>query len=274
MAVARHGRRGIGFAYWTAVAVLKPTLVLLTKSERRGDDNLRETYPGDDGIVVATNHLSWFDPMNVSHTLWDDGRPPRFLAKEALFRVPLLGWIIRNAGQIPVFRESEDAAAAISAGIEAIHQGEAVVVYVEGTLTRDEDLWPMTGKTGAAHISLVTGCPVIPMAQWGPQEVMRPYVKEIRLLPRKTMHSNIGPPVDLDDLRDREITNELLEEATARIVNAITGLLEELRDQKAPPERLDFKEWKAKQTAAAEPAGLDDSSEPNGSTEVATGADE
>lgn len=271
MAVARHGQRGIGLAYWTAVAVLKPSLVVLTKSERRGDQNLRETYPGDDGIVVATNHLSWFDPMNVSHTLWDDGRPPRFLAKEALFRVPLLGWIMRNAGQIPVFRESEDAAAAISAGIEAIHQGEAVVVYVEGTLTRDDDLWPMTGKTGAAHISLITGCPVIPMAQWGPQDVMRPYVKEIRLLPRKTMRSNIGPPVDLDDLRGKDITNEILEEATARIVNAITTLLEELRGQKAPSERLDFRQWKARQGVADTSADVDD---PSRSAVAAQGSDE
>lgn len=254
MAVERHGRRGIGLAYWTAVAVLKPTLVLLTKSQRCGDEHLRETYPGDDGIIVATNHLSWFDPMNVCHTLWDDGRPPRFLAKEALFRAPALGWIMRNAGQIPVFRESEDAAGAISAGVEAIKQGEAVVVYVEGTLTRDDELWPMTGKTGAAHISLMTGCPVIPMAQWGPQEVMRPYVKEMRLLPRKTMRSNIGPPVDLDDLRGKEITNELLDEGTARIVNAITGLLEELRDEKAPPKRLDFREWKARRAAREAPA--------------------
>lgn len=251
--MTRHGRRGIGFAYWTAVAILKPSLVVLTKSQRSGDENLRKVYPGDDGIVVATNHLSWFDPMNVCHTLWDDGRPPRFLAKEVLFRAPVIGWIMRNAGQIPVFRESEDAAAAVSAGVKAIEEGEAVVVYVEGTITRDKQLWPMSGKTGAAHIALLTGCPVIPMAQWGPQEVMRPYVKEMRLLPRKTMRSNIGPPVDLDDLRGKEITEDVLETATERIVAAITELLSELRGEQAPPVRLDFKEWKAAQAGAAPP---------------------
>ena len=61
--------------------------------------------------------------------------------------------------------------------IAAIESGEAVVVYPEGTLTRDPALWPMTGKTGAARIALATGCPVIPMAQWGAQRVLAPYGK-------------------------------------------------------------------------------------------------
>lgn len=249
MTASRHGTRRLGIAYWAAAAVLKPTLTVLTKSRRHGDENLRREYPGSDGIVVATNHLSWFDPMNVSHTLWDDGRPARFLAKEAIFNTPVLGWIMRSAGQIPVARESEDAASATEAAVKAVEDGETVAVYVEGTITRDPDLWPMSGKTGAAHIALVTGCPVIPMAQWGPQEVMRPYVKELRILPRKTMYSNIGGPVDLDDLRGREITTDVLQQATERILDAITALLEELRDEPAPQERLDFKKWREERAA-------------------------
>lgn len=242
MAVERHGRRGLGVAYWAAVAMIQPTLVVWTNREREGDEHLRRKYAGSDGIIVAANHLSWFDPMNVCHTLWDNGRPPRFLAKDGLFETPLIGWIMHNAGQIPVHRETSDAADAIAAAEDAIAEGEAVVVYVEGTLTRDSDMWPMTGKTGAAHIALSTGCPVIPMAQWGPQEVMRPYVREFRIWPRKTMRSNIGAPVDLDDLRGKEITSEVLHEATERIVAAITRLLEDLRGESAPAKRFDPRE--------------------------------
>ena len=47
--------------------------------------------------------------------------------------------------------------------------GECVVVYPEGTITRDPRPWPMTGKSGAARIALETGCPVIPVGQWGAQ---------------------------------------------------------------------------------------------------------
>ena len=78
--------------------------------------------------------------------------------------------------------------------------GECVVVYAEGTLTRDPDLWPMAGKTGAARIALATGCPVLPMAAWGPQDLLAPYGKRPHLLGRATMQVTVGPPVDLADL--------------------------------------------------------------------------
>ena len=108
------------------------------------------------------------------------------------------------------------------------------MVYPEGTITRDPGLWPMTGKTGAARIALETGAPVIPVAQWGAQEVIAPYSKEFRILPRKTMHVTAGPPVDLDDLRGRALDATTLREATERIMAAITALLEEIRGETAP----------------------------------------
>ena len=66
------------------------------------------------------------------------------------------------------------------------------MIYPEATITRDPGLWPMTGKTGAARVALVTGAPVIPIAQWGAQDVLAPYGKRLRLLPRKTMHLRPG----------------------------------------------------------------------------------
>ena len=73
--------------------------------------------------------------------------------------------------------------------------GECIVVYPEGTLTRDPDLWPMKGKTGAARIALATGCPVIPVGQWGAQEVLPPYTKRPHLVPRKHIVMKAGDPV-------------------------------------------------------------------------------
>src|SRR5690606_26072419 len=133
----------------------------------------------------------------------DNGRPPRYLAKEAVFRVPVVGRIIKGAGQIPVYRETVDAARSVRDAVAAVEAGECVVVYPEGTITRDPELWPMTGKTGAARIALTTGAPVIPLGMWGAQDVMPPYRARLRLLPRKTMRVIAGEPVDLDDLRGR-----------------------------------------------------------------------
>jgi 1-acyl-sn-glycerol-3-phosphate acyltransferase len=114
-----------------------------------------------------------------------------------------------------------------------------VGIYPEGTITKDPDLWPMIGKTGAARVALETGCPVIPIAQWGPQEILAPYSKRLRLLPPKTVHVVAGPAVDLTDLRGRPVTAEVLRAASGRIVDAITAQLAELRGELPPPTRYD-----------------------------------
>jgi hypothetical protein len=80
---------------------------------------------------------------------------------------------------------------------------------------------------------------VIPVAQWGAQEIQRPYAKALHLFPRKTMRMLAGPPVDLSELYDRPQDATTLKEATARILDAITAQLEILRAQKAPAVRFD-----------------------------------
>ncbi len=246
----RHGAKHLGPYYRFAVVVLEPFLTILTRRERKNLEILKRDYPPNDGIIVVVNHMSWFDPMNVSHVLWDAGRPPRFLAKDALFKMPGVGQILNGAGQIPVYRTSANPASAIRAAVDAVQAGECVVIYPEGTMTRDPQLWPMEGKSGAAMLALESGAPVIPMAQWGPQEIMRPYAKEFNLLPRKKMRTLVGEPVDLDDLRGTEISKEVLNTATNRIVDAITDLLSQLRDEEPPEERMDFKAWKAAKDAS------------------------
>jgi len=219
----------LGFAYRLAAVILRPFMMLVTRQDWRGTRYLDV----DSGMVLAANHISWFDPIVISHVLWDNGRPPRFLAKDTLFEVPVVGWILTRAGQIPVIRGTRDAAAAVEAAVDAAASGECVVVYPEGTITKDPDLWPMAAKTGAARIALTAGVPVIPMAHWGAQEVMGPYRKEFKIFPRKTMHVSIGPPVDLDDLSTGgEPDADALHEATDRVMAAITALLHDVREDR------------------------------------------
>jgi 1-acyl-sn-glycerol-3-phosphate acyltransferase len=224
-----------GWAWLLAIGIVKP--LLLTFTRHRWIDG--EKLPAEGGAVVAANHVSHLDPLTFAHVIHDHGRLPRYLAKAALFDVFFVGRILRATAQIPVYRMSADATRAFSAAVEAVGRGQLVVVYPEGTLTRQPDLWPMTGRTGAAHIGLVSGVPVIPVAQWGAQEILYPYASRPRLLPRKTVHAKVGDPVDLDDLRGKEITPAVLHEATERIMDAITALLEDIRGETAPPERFD-----------------------------------
>jgi 1-acyl-sn-glycerol-3-phosphate acyltransferase len=186
------------------------------------------------------NHLSWYDPLVAAHFVNDNGRPVRFLAKAEIFKVPVLGAILKSAGQIPVQRGNSDAAAgSLRAAFAAIEDKQCVVIYPEGTLTRDPKLWPMTAKTGAARIALTTGAPVIPAAQWGPQEVLAPYSKRPKFFPRKTMHVWAGPEVDLDDLRALPVSAATLREATERIMRDITKILATQRDEAPPAVPLD-----------------------------------
>ncbi len=241
---SRHGSRRLGPYFRFAAMVLKPPMTVFTKRDWHGQEWLRQDYPPTDGIVVVSNHLSWFDPIALCHILWNNGRPPRFLAKEKLFHVPGVGQIFNGAGQIPVLRETNNAAESVQAAVDAVHDGEAVIVYPEGTITRDPDLWPMSGKTGAARIALLADVPVIPIAQWGAQEVMGPYAKEFNVFPPKTMRMRVGPPVDLDEFRGKTLNGDVLVPATEKIMAAITTLLEEIRGEQAPAQRLDYKIWR------------------------------
>ncbi len=224
-----------GWAYGLCIAILEPVLLLLTKRRWVGGERI----PATGGCVLAANHISHLDPLTFAHFAYAHGRLVRFLAKAEMFKVPVVGAIIRSAEQIPVYRLTTDASVAFRAAVAAVEKGECVAVYPEGTITRDADLWPMTGKTGAARIALASGVPVIPIAQWGAQEILWPYSKRPRLFPRKTIRMKAGEPVDLDDLRGEELTPAVLREASDRITDAITLLLEDVRGETAPAVRFD-----------------------------------
>lgn len=223
-------RRG-GFWYWFGLIPLEAFTRTATTSDYRHLDRLPQTG----GFVLATNHISHIDPVTVALFVNRQRRLPRFLAKDALFKAPLVRGVLRSTGQVPVYRGTADAGRAYTEAVAAVRDGDVVVVYPEGTLTRDPGLWPMTGKTGAAHIALTAGVPVIPVAHWGSQALLPPYVRLARPFPRKRVTMLVGPPVPLDDLRGQPITAALLREATDRIMDAITHLLEELRGRPAPP---------------------------------------
>lgn len=235
MGKPRRMRERRGWPFALGVGILKPLLVTFTR--HRWIDG--EKIPAEGGAVVAANHVSHVDPVTFAHLVYDHGRLPRYLAKAELFDVPVVGSILGAMGQIPVQRLTVDASQAFSSAVTAVREGKVVIVYPEGTITRDPDLWPMTAKTGAARIALSAGVPVVPVAQWGAQEILWPYTKRPHLIPPRTVHAKVGDPVDLDDLRGRPITPALLTEATDRIMDAITALLEDVRGASAPPVRFD-----------------------------------
>ncbi|WP_460834931.1 lysophospholipid acyltransferase family protein [Nocardioides hungaricus] len=232
------------WAWRLAEPIVRGALVSTTTHEWIDGENI----PATGGCIIVLNHVSHVDPLTAAHLVYDHGRLPHYLAKSGLFRNRALGAFFRSAGQIPVERLSRNAVGAFDAAVQAVRDGRCVVVYPEGTITRDPDGWPMTGKSGAARIALETGCPVIPVGQWGAQQLLAPYAKRPDLYPRKLVRMKVGTPIPLDDLRAEERSAAVVNEATMRIMAAITALVEEVRGETAPAERFDMRKAGVRQT--------------------------
>lgn len=233
--------------FWVLAAPIVPAVGFLSKIEIRG----KEKLPSKGSFVLAPNHYSELDPLIVAVAVWRLGRAPRFMTKESLFRVPVLGWLLRKTGMIPVARSASAVAAkqTIQQSRDLVEHDRGVIVYPEGTLTRDPELWPMRGKSGAVRLALSGDIALIPMAQWGTQNIMGRYQRGLSLWPpRKRVRVLIGDPVDISDLKGRSSEQSALNEATNRLMNAITALLEELRDEQAPKTRWNPSDHGQKET--------------------------
>ncbi len=216
-------------------AVLLPFMYLLGRYRIENGEKLPATGP----VVVAPNHYSEIDPVVMGVAIWNRGRAPRYLAKASLFSVPVVGWFLRRSGQIPVQRAGTRGSDPLGAANQLVDQGLAVVVYPEGSLTRDPNLWPMRGKTGAVRLALTAGVPLIPVAHWGSQEIMPRYGKKISFFPRKDVRIRFGDPVDLSPFVGLPINTTMLNAATEILMDAIADLLGELRGEKPPHPRWD-----------------------------------
>jgi len=213
-----------------SVLVLEPSLHALIKQKMQG----REHIPPDGGVILAPNHLSYADWGTVALFSYESGRYPTFLIKSPIFSVKVIGPILRKLGQLPVYRNRGDAALVLRDAERAVRAGECVIVYPEGTASRDPDLWPMKARTGVARLALTTGAPVVPIAHWGAQDVLPYGSTRPHLWPRKTVRMVAGPPVDLSAFQGRPLNSATLRDATAVIMSDVTQLLAGLRGETPP----------------------------------------
>lgn len=227
-------RGRIGWAFWLCIVVIFPASKLMFRIRYRGS----ERFPTSGPVLVVANHISVFDPISCARLVFDHGRMPHFLAKQSVFK-GVAGAILRSAGQIPVARSSSEAKGALSAAEADLRAGNVVVIYPEGSVTRDPDWWPMQARTGAARLALTTDAVVLPVAQWGPQTLHDYHTKKFH--PRLFTPADylIGEPVDLSALRaevraGRPLTTDLLRETTDLMMGRVRDQLAELRGEPAP----------------------------------------
>src|ERR1700722_5996477 len=212
------------------VIVFRPLLHVLVRNKWEGQENIPKSGP----VIIAPNHMSYADWGTDSLFFYEAGRYPTFLIKASAFKVPFIGKLLYGAGQIPVNRGAADAAVALKQAEQALKEGGAVIIYPEGTATRDPDLWPMVAKTGVARVALASGAPVIPVARWGTQDVLPYGSKKPKLWPRQTVRTVAGKPVDLSEWTGKQTSARALRAATDAIMADVTGLVASLRGEEPP----------------------------------------
>ena len=237
--------------FWPLAVIVVPLTGIFARIEIIDGHKL----PREGAYVLAPTHSTEFDPLIVAVAVWRMGRAPRFMAKESLFRVPVLGWALRATGMVPVARSSSAAAArqTIEASEVLVEHGRGVIVYPEGTLTRDPDLWPMRGKTGAVRLALAGDIPLIPMAHWGGQDILPRYGKLSFWPLRRRVQVIVGDPVDLSEYRERAAQPAALVAGTDRLMDALAQLVSRLRGEPAPAKRWNPAEHGQKETGRLEP---------------------
>jgi 1-acyl-sn-glycerol-3-phosphate acyltransferase len=162
-------------------------------------------------VILASNHVSYLDPLTLAWVADARSRRVRFLAKAELFDKRGLGPLLRGVHQIPVQRGSKDAAHALDAAVAALRAGECVAVFPEGTIS--PTLEPTAGKSGTARLARASGVPVTPVGLWGTHRILykgrRP-----RWRWGVAQTAVVGRPLDV-------APDEHVKDATARIMAAI-----------------------------------------------------
>ena len=212
------------------VVLFRPALRVLVRNKWAGRENIPKSGP----VIIAPNHMSYADWGTDALFFYESGRYPTFMIKASAFKVRFIGKMLYGCGQIPVNRGAKDAALALKQAEQALGEGAAVIIYPEGTATRDPDLWPMVAKTGVARLALATGAPVIPVARWGTQDLLPYGSKKAQLWPRKTVRTVAGKPVDLSEWVGKSSSAKALRAATDAIMGDVTALVAGLRDQEPP----------------------------------------
>ena len=208
--------------YDVARVLLHPTL-LPFRVEIEGLDNV----PREGGIIVASNHRSYLDGLVVAAIASRRGRKLRFLGKREIFEAPVLKYLVRAAGQIPVDRGT-GSPKPLRAAIDALDRGEAVAILPQGTIPRGPAFFDpvLEGRPGVARMAIASGAPVIPIALWGTERIWprNARLPDLAML-KETVYARVGEPLWLKAPDGDEENKALLDSLTAQVMDRISEML-------------------------------------------------
>lgn len=171
----------------------------------------KENIPAHEGIVIASNHRSYADPVLLTMPM---KKPVKYMAKEELFENKLLGGFITMLGAFPVKRGSGDMKV-IDDSIEILKNGNNLVIFPEGTRSKENKVGK--GKTGVAYIAAKSGADVLPVGIIFEGE---------KLHFRSKLTMRIGKLIKADEIQVEDGSPKQLKTVKLRIMSAITELVE------------------------------------------------
>lgn len=210
------------WSYPGAELVLRPMLGVGLRWTIAGSEHIPASGP----VILAANHISYMDPLALGYVASRRHRRARFLAKAELFNTPVLGTLLRNGRQIPVLRNTPDAAHALAGGLDALANGECVAIFPEGTLSDDGN--PMAGHTGVARLAAFSGVPVVPVGLWG-THCAWPQHRRVPSVGRSPVVAIVGSPLTVSEVED-------VHDATDRIMAAICACVATARTRMGGPQ--------------------------------------
>ena len=167
-------------------------------------------------LILAANHVSYLDPVIVGISV---KRPIIFIAKKEVFDIPILSFILRKLGVIPVDKKNINPAS-VKKIITLLKKGHIIGIFPEGTRSLNGQLLKL--NSGMIKIALQTNAPIIPIGINGTFDIYPPHAKIPAFFKRKNIYVNFGKPIHLDSSKRKDA--EYLEESLQKIEQEIKEL--------------------------------------------------
>jgi 1-acyl-sn-glycerol-3-phosphate acyltransferase len=205
--------------YYTGRAFIWIIFSLFFRIKIRGVENL----PREGGFILASNHLSYFDPPLVG--TWVP-RQVYFMAKQELFKNPLFGNIIKRTNALPLRRGTIDRVA-LDLCVETLKAGNVLTVFPEGTRAKEGHF--LKPKPGIGMVAVRAGCPIVPVLIDGSNQLMD------CLLGRYRIRITYGQPLSAEWVKSFEATKESYTQIAEKVMERIEALKKEPQAVINPP---------------------------------------
>jgi len=197
--------------YAIARVVCRTLFQLLFHAHTRGEKNI----PGKGPVLIAPNHVSFLDPVAVGTAT---RRRLHYMARDDLFTIPILGWLIKNLNTFPVKKDRADPRA-IKEALRVLKKGEALLVFPEGTRSPDGRLLP--GELGIGMLAWHSRATIIPTAIIGSERALPVGAKWIK---RERITVRFGRAISPEEFPKRQNRREAYQAISDKIMERIKKL--------------------------------------------------